>query len=190
MRSTEPPEPVRRLRDGRVVGGWLLKASPTVWDLPAFLAAGGRLDHWRLTDSYRLDLVAPGDRCVLWMTGPHGATPTPGLWALGTIRGRPELRGEGDDDGFWETETERRKPRAIVPIRLRVLKEPIPRRAFVDDPRFADAEIRRAPRVGNPVALTPDELAVIDEIVDDHRPRRRPNRRVAPRERRGGTGRR
>jgi len=161
---------IGRLRNGTAVGGWLLKARPDVWDLPAFLAAGGIVESWSLVDSYRLELMAPGDPCVLWMTGATGSRPTPGLWAMGEIAGVPELGDGGDDadDGFWLSDGERDRPRPRIAVRLDFFDPPIPRSVFADDPRFARAEIFRAPRAANPVALTPAELACLHEITDGH----------------------
>ena len=47
-----------------------------------------------------------------------------------------------------------------------MLTEPIPRAELRADPRFAQSEILRAPRVGNPVVLSPGELDVLDEWLD------------------------
>jgi hypothetical protein len=170
---------IGRLRNGTPIGGWLLKARPDVWDLPAYLAAGNIVESWSLVDSYRLELLAPGQPCVLWMTGATGSRPTPGLWAMGELTGEPELGdadgldgdghdGHDGDDGFWLSDGERDRPRPRIAVRLDFFDPPIPRAVFTDDPRLARAEIFRAPRAGNPVAFTPAELACIREITDGH----------------------
>jgi hypothetical protein len=43
---------------------------------------------------------------------------------------------------------------------------PVRREEFVADPRLAQAEILRVPRIGNPAALTPGEWAALVELVE------------------------
>jgi hypothetical protein len=59
-----------------------------------------------------------------------------------------------------------REERPFAPVELTVLADPIPRSELRLDPRFSQTEILRAPRVGNPVVLSPGELEVLDEWLD------------------------
>jgi hypothetical protein len=54
-------------------------------------------------------------------------------------------------------------------MRMDVLAEPVSRMELADDPRFADAEILRRPRMGSPLAVRPIELEVIEELAADRR---------------------
>ncbi len=158
---------IGHLRDGTPIGAWLLKAHPDVWDIIGFIDAGGQIDSWSLTDSYRVELMAPGDPCVLWITGAEGADPTPGLWAIGEITTEP-YEATSEDDGFWPSDEERTKRTLHIGVDLQVLPEPIARGVLADDPRFADAEIFRAPRMGSPLALTPAMYDALETHLDEN----------------------
>ncbi len=158
---------IGHLRDGTPIGAWLLKAHPDVWDVVGFLEAGGEIESWSLTDSYRVELMAPGDPCVLWMTGAEGADPPAGLWAIGEITTEP-YEGTSEDDGFWPSDEERTRRTLHIGVDLAFLPEPIPRHVLADDPRFEGAEIFRAPRMGSPLALTPAMYEALEQHLDDH----------------------
>ena len=70
------------------------------------------------------------------------------------------------DDPRWTDREAQRQERPFVPVELSVLAEPIPRAELRADPRFSQSEILRAPRVGNPVVLSPGELTVLDEWLE------------------------
>ena len=162
---------IAQLRNGANVAAWIFKANPVVWDvLGALRSPEGReaLDTWGMAPSYRVDLVRPGQPCVLWVTGGRHSTDT-GAWAIGEITSEPFL-DEGDpDDSRWTDEQVRSALRPHVHFRLDVLQRPVTLAELYEDPRFARAEIIRAPRVSSPVALTADEFAAIKDAVE-HRP--------------------
>jgi hypothetical protein len=81
--------------------------------------------------SYRLELMAAGQPCLLWLSG----RAAPGVHALGALTG-PVGR---DDDGG-----------PVVPVRLELLAEPVPRAELLADPRMRDAEVLRMPAGSNP----------------------------------------
>ena len=171
---TERDEPLEdgafcRLRTGDPVGAWLFKANPDVWDVLAFLKSGADVDSWRMAPSYRVDLVAPGQPAVLWVTGPASGPHVPGVWAIGEISGEV-FEDVGDpDDPLWRDHGAKHQVRPFVEMTMQVLAEPISRMELADDPRFAEAEILTRPRMGSPVALRPIELDVIDELAADRR---------------------
>jgi hypothetical protein len=139
----------KRTATGVEIGAWMLKANPDVWDVLGHLAAGRVIDEWGVADGYRAALMTPGDRCFLWVTGPRNATWTPGVWAAGTVTGRPVHAGE--------------RGRLRVDLDVHGLRPPLPRAELKADPRFAMAEVLRVPRMGNPLILTPGEVAAIDD---------------------------
>jgi len=155
-------EPIARLRDGSPVGAWLFKAKPEVWDvigaIEAALAdpAAPRIETWEMAASYRVDLVEPGHPCVLWVTGGRHA-PTTGVWAIGEVTTPP-----------WpDTRSPDGRPRFEVGLDLDLLDAPVRLVELASDERFARAEIIRAPRVSSPVALTPTELAAVEDHLPD-----------------------
>jgi hypothetical protein len=158
---TEAPKAFAELRDGTPVAAWLFKANPDVWDVLAFLRSGADVDSWRMAPSYRVDLVAPGQPAVLWVTGPANGPHVPGVWAVGEISGEViEDVGDPDDD-MGRDQGARHPVRPHVEMSMTVLAEPVSRMDLVEDPRFAEAEIVRRPRMGSPVALRPVELEAI-----------------------------
>jgi hypothetical protein len=120
------------------VACWLLKTA----GLPAELAPGRevRLDRC-LRPSYRLGLLRPGDRCLLWRSG---AT-DPGVCAVGVVAG--EVRETGDGP--------------VVPVLLRLLPAPVPRAGLLADPGFRDAEVLRIPAGSNPSWLSARQFAAV-----------------------------
>ncbi|MCO1659564.1 hypothetical protein [Pseudonocardia humida] len=128
------------------IGAWLFTCNPREFgELDA-------VDGFCARPSYRVGLVRPGQPAVLWVSGPEGAAPAPGIWMVGRTTGAVR-----DGDG--------RRPR--VGLALRALAEPVARAELRADPRTARMEVLRAPQMGNPSVVTPAELAAIAELVDD-----------------------
>ena len=143
----------KRTASGVEIGGWLLKANPDVWDVIGHLAAGRAIDGWGVAEGYRADLMAPGDRCFVWVTGPRGASWTPGIWAAGVVTARPVPTRE--------------RRRLRVGLDVRPLDPVVPRSELRSDPRFAAAEVLRVPRMGNPLILTPTEVTAVDDHLTE-----------------------
>ncbi len=165
-----PARPMPRLRDGREVAAWMFKANPEVWDVLAFLATGVDVDSWRMAPSYRVDLIEPGHPCVLWVTGPRAARHTPGVWAIGEITGEPFDDVGDPDDPLWIDLGAQHQVRPFVEVSMQVLEAPVPREELAAEPMFANAEILKSPRMGSPLALTADELAVIVVLAGSSKP--------------------
>jgi hypothetical protein len=130
---------------------WLLKSTR----LPAEVATGREtaLDRC-LRPSYRLDLLRPGDRCVLWRSG----AVDPGVCAVGTIAGEVGV-GESGVGEFGVG--------PVVAVRLRLV--PTVRRAdLLADPAFSDAEVLRMPAGSNPSWLSSRQFtAVLARLAAD-----------------------
>ena len=91
--------------------------------------------------SYRLDLMAPGQRCLLWVSG----RTDPGVHALGVL-----------------TETPREPDRSpVVPVDLTLLADPLPRAVLLADPAVRDAEVLRMPAGSNPSWLSASQFAAV-----------------------------
>jgi hypothetical protein len=100
-----------------------------------------------LRPSYRLRLMAPGQPCLLWLSGPA----RPGVHALGTIDGPV---GTDDDDS------------PVVPVRLVLLTAPVPRTELLTDPRMEKAEVLRMPAGSNPSWLSAGQFAAVLDRAD------------------------
>jgi hypothetical protein len=132
---------VSRLAAGDVAC-WLLKSSRSPEELEAGWAPGAARTLSRcVRRSYRLDLMAPGQPCLLWVSGRRW----PGVHAVGTLAGRVT---EGDGG-------------PVVPVRLTLLDEPVPRADLLLDPATRDAEVLRMPAGSNPSWLSAGQYAAV-----------------------------
>ena len=126
----------------REVAGWLLKTSLPLDELSAGWQPGGtrRLERC-LRRSYRLELMEPGQPCLLWLSG----RVEPGVHAVGTLTGRPRTDGE----------------QPSVFVSLRRLEHPVDRADLLRSAGFADAEVLRMPAGSNPSYVTAAQLAEV-----------------------------
>ncbi|CAA9382965.1 MAG: hypothetical protein AVDCRST_MAG75-1086 [uncultured Propionibacteriaceae bacterium] len=131
---------------------WVIKSRRA----PAAIAAGWRPGHEQrlnrcLRRSYRVELMQPGQRCLLWLSGRD----QPGVQAIGTLLSQAEIPPVGADD-----------PEAEVRVSLRLLQQPIPRSTLLADPVFTRAEVLRMPAGSNPSYLTWDQVDTLRDFVD------------------------
>ncbi|MGY2063916.1 hypothetical protein [Blastococcus sp. SYSU DS0619] len=124
------------------VACWVLKTATD----PRELSPGWRAGEERLLDrcvrpSYRLDLLTPGQPCLLWLSGRQ----RPGVHALGTVADHVD-EGPGGPS---------------VAVRVRLLDEPVPRAELLADPAFAGAEVVRMAAGSNPSWLSAGQFAAV-----------------------------
>ena len=96
--------------------------------------------------SYRLALIAPGQPCLLWLSGRD----RPGVHAVGEIADGVEDRADGP----------------VVHLRLALLADPVLRADLLRDPRMRDAEVLRMPAGSNPSWLSADQFAAVLDRTD------------------------
>jgi hypothetical protein len=113
---------------------------------PGDLAPGWSPDERRpfircVRRSYRLDLMAAGQPCLLWLSGRD----RPGVHALGALTGAP-----GPDGDRW-----------AVPLELTLLPDPVPRAELLADPVVREAEVLRMPAGSNPSWLTEAQFTAV-----------------------------
>ncbi|MCW2677358.1 MAG: hypothetical protein JWR70_2398 [Modestobacter sp.] len=99
--------------------------------------------------SYRLELMGPGQPCLLWISGRD----RPGVHALGELTGRVDEPAGGPE----------------VPVRFRLLTDPLPRAELLADPVARAAEVLRMPAGSNPSWLSGDQYAAVLALLDDRR---------------------
>ena len=124
--------------------------------LPAELVPGfgpgiPRLLSRCVRPSYRLALMAPGQRCLLWLSGRR----EPGVHALGVLAGSPGPAGPPASSG------------PTVELVLHLLTDPLSRADLLADPGFRAAEVVRIPAGSNPSWLNSTQLAAVADRVDD-----------------------
>lgn len=156
-------------------GAWVLKCNPSIWDLKAFIQAGGdRIDTWSVQDNYRSARMRVADPVVFWVTGPASAVVAPGIWGAGVVaapvevEAEPELAEEGDgehEEGYWLDVDAELRARFFVTVDLPLYEEPILRQQLSADPALAKAELLRQPQMSNPSWLTRDEWSALRSIL-------------------------
>jgi hypothetical protein len=131
------------------VACWVLKTTrPPSAIAPGWVASAPQFLDRCVRRSYRLDLIAPGQPCLLWLSGRE----RPGVHALGEIT-------DGVED---------RADRPVVHVRLALLAGPISRAQLLSDPRMRDAEVLRMPAGSNPSWLSAEQFAaVLDRAGED-----------------------
>ena len=129
------------------VACWLLKtARPPEAIAPGWRPGTARRVTRCVRRSYRLALMAPGQPCLLWLSG----RAEPGVHAVGVLAVPP-------DPAEAEPGLE---------VVLHRLADPLPRAELLTDPAFAAAEVVRMPAGSNPSYLRPAELAPVLSRLD------------------------
>ncbi len=124
------------------VACWVLKSTRPPEEIDPGWAAPDVRDLSRcVRRSYRLDLMTAGQRCLLWVSGRD----RPGVHALGVLAGGVDDRPDGP----------------VVPVRLTLLPEPVPRADLLADPRMRAAEVLRMPAGSNPSWLSAEQFAAV-----------------------------
>ena len=126
------------------VACWVLKTARAPAEIvPGWAPPADQILDRCVRRSYRLDLIAPGQPCLLWLSGRD----RPGVHALGEIADGVEQRLDGP----------------VVHVRLTLLRDPIPRADLLADARVRDAEVLRMPAGSNPSWLSADQFAAVLE---------------------------
>lgn len=134
------------------VAAWVLKSRTAPAHLAPHWAPGDPVVLTRcLRRSYRVELMQPGQRCLLWVSGRE----QPGVHAIGTLRSaaEPHLADPGGRT-------------AEVTVRLIRLATPVRRGSLLPDPAFADAEVLRMPAGSNPSFLTWEASDVLAPLLN------------------------
>lgn len=103
-----------------------------------------------LRRSYRVELMRPGQRCLLWLSGAD----RPGIHAIGSLNSEAEVRLTAVAE----------RPESEVELSFRLLRQWVARPDLQADPVFARAEVLRMPAGSNPSYLAPEQL----DALRDH----------------------
>ncbi len=135
----------------------LTEADVGCWVVKSALPPGAVVPGWRpgavasldrcVRPSYRLGLMRPGQRVLLWCSGAGS-----GVRALGTLTSA--VAGEPEPDG------------PHVGVRLLLLGEPVLRADLVGHPAVAGAEVLRVPAGSNPSFLSPTQTGALIDLLD------------------------
>ncbi|WP_210439559.1 hypothetical protein [Nocardioides xinjiangensis] len=123
------------------LGAWLVKASGAAPSTRSHVLGGfAQADTWCVRPTYRTDLVAAGQRVLLWVSGSEADLPA-GIHAHGRTTG-PAREG-------------------VMPVELTPLGVPVLRTELVGHPRLGAMEVLRMPAGSNPSYVTPEQLDLL-----------------------------
>jgi len=132
-----------RLEPGDVAC-WVIKTSAPPSALAPQWSPGEALGLRRcVRPSYRLGLMAPGQRCLLWLSG----RVDPGVHAVGLVTAAPDAE-------------------PAVEVELHLLDTPVERAELALVREFAPAEVMRMPAGSNPSYLTTAQLRPVLDRLD------------------------
>lgn len=135
------------------VGCWVIKSQTPAAELGGGWHAGTSRTLTRcLRRSYRVELMEPGDPCLLWVSGRH----QPGVQALGELASTARTPDEATSPGA----------QVEVDVVLRRLRRPVPRTALLADHVLAGAEVLRMPAGSNPSYLSTTLWAALQDFFD------------------------
>jgi hypothetical protein len=153
------------------LGAWVLKCNPTMWDLQTYLEFGNdRIPSWSVAENYRSDLMRKGDAVVFWVSGARkGEVVFRGVWAIGTLRGKPYwLAGATEEElseTLWLDADRAQEPGLEVNTSLPLLERPIRSDVLAADPVLGNSEIFHAQQMPNPAFLTKAEFQALRRIA-------------------------
>jgi hypothetical protein len=151
-------EVIGRTPGGYEIAAWILKGDPNVFDLDAALEDEGVIDSWSVHKTYRTGLLAEGQRCYLWRSGPDAA-----IVASGYVTGPVESRQAIAEN--WVDRDKAKTATLFVPVELYQLGEEITRNELKADPILSRIEILKMPQGSNPSILKPEEFRVLESLV-------------------------
>lgn len=149
------------------LGAWVLKCDPKVWDLALALELGDtNITGWSLAQSYRLNLMKPGQPVVFWVSGPKkGSVTFRGVWGFGRLTGGAEwsegMSAREAKSTLWLDWNKATEPGWYVKTDIPLLENPIPADEFLADPILAGSEVVRAQQQSNPVFFTKEEYRAL-----------------------------
>jgi hypothetical protein len=136
---------------------WVLKANPETYDLRTNWEQGLKVQGWTLHKTYRVELMAPGQRCLLWLSGPE----EPGIYALGKLTDFAFNDGRGGGP-HWRDVARAQRLVPWVPIEVVPLSAPVLRADLMQEAGFREAEFVRMAAGSNPSYLDPDRFKVVE----------------------------
>ncbi|WP_180819274.1 protein NO VEIN domain-containing protein [Gordonia terrae] len=150
------------------LGAWVFKCNPKVWKIEEFIADGNNwIDSWSVFDNYRSEMIANGQRAILWVSGSEtGKTPR-GIWGLGWTAGvrYPVVDTE---DGYWATTEGRAAVDWFVPTDIHLLDEPVSAAdVLAHNPHLRDMEVFRSPQMANPSWISKSELRLLERLLPE-----------------------
>lgn len=153
---------VRVTRD--LLGAWIIKCHPTLTDLDALLPAAENAIRRCVSDNYRSALLAPGQRVLLWLSGPSRRR---GLWGSGWVTGEATYRAAppANDEPTGDHRGPAAPPRLSVPLVIHRFTHPVPADEISAVPDLRALEVLRQPFAANPSWISRPELRALNPLL-------------------------
>src|ERR1700733_12668133 len=158
--NEDPSEAESSLRaPGRT---WIFQANPKLFNIDEAIT---HLSEMTWSVSAHKELISPGDKVFLWKSGPAA-----GIICRATVLTPPSLsEALGSENEFAFTKEKFTGPQLRVRLRIdEVFTPPLSRDALKADVRLAELSILKFAQ-GTNFAVTPEEDAVIRELLEMHR---------------------
>jgi|ERR1022692_922296 5-methylcytosine-specific restriction protein B len=141
---------------------WIFQANPKLFNIDEAVT---HLSEMTWSVSAHKELITPGDKVFFWKSGPAA-----GVIGEATVLTSPSLSEQlGNENEFALTKERFTGPQLRVRLRIDdVFMPPLSRDALKADVRLADLSIFKYAQ-GTNFAVTPDEDAVIRELLEMHR---------------------
>lgn len=147
------------------LGAWLVKCNPETWDVERFLSDGHRVVHsWVVQYNYRSYMMADGDSVVLWVTGSSKAA---GVRGVGRVTGKANHKppaGHEEEETYWKQPS---TSGLWVPVEIMLTEKVLPRQRVATHKALKDAEVFRAPQLGNPNFLDRAQWAAMEGVLQE-----------------------
>lgn len=140
------------------LGAWLIKGSEDVYPVEKLIRNGfSTVNGWSLRETYRTDLIKPGQPVLFWISGSSKVHPA-GIYAEGHTTGRATADVA---DSEWVDPAERGRPKLFMPVTLLPLPAPVLRSELLGHPSLSQIEVLKMAAGSNPSFVTPDDLAAL-----------------------------
>lgn len=138
--------------DGTEVAGWAFKVNRVMSDIEGVLEADGVVTSWAMRANERVDLLGPGQRCFLYVSGKAKERTDAALIGVGEVTSRAfQEDGVDDVNQPW-----------FVDLEILALKQPVRLGQMNAHEALLKGELLGAAEQTNPVVLTPAEMEALD----------------------------
>ena len=143
-----------RTDDGKPIGGWVLKADPSVFDVSQMLEDFGQVFRYPVEPGSRADLMDAGQPCFLFQGDTSRVV---GIWAVGEVVATcfsAPLDADNPDAG----------EQLFAEVELLPLEKGIPIDKIKAHKVLAQGELVSDPNRANPIVLRPEEVRALEEF--------------------------
>ena len=138
--------------DGAPIAGWAFKVNRVMSDIEGVLESDGVVTTWAMRANERVDLLGPGQRCVLYVSGKAKERSDSALVGVGKVTSVAyQEDGVADAGQPW-----------FVDLEILALKQPVAVGELTAHDALRTGELLGAAEQANPVVLSPAEMDAID----------------------------